>query len=251
MLNAFESFLIIAASILAALACLFAYRRYWLARGRHHQNDIIGWQITFLATTYAVIIAFMLSDVWNNYRAAEKNTESEANALTNLYRTAAGLPSPQREQLRSLAQRYAEAMISEEWPAMMEGSFSKTGFAVIADLWTAITSTHAHDESEQAILTRALNDLTDMTEHRRIRHLANRVTLPNVFWVLLIIGGILTVFYTCLFEIEQTALHVSQVVATTFIVSLVLVTIADVDSPYGGALHIQPTGFALALQTMK
>ena len=251
MLNAIESSLIIIASMLAAAACLFAYRRYWLRHNRHQMNDIIGWQITFLATTYAVIVAFMLSDVWNDYRGAEANSESEANALLNLYRSSAGLANPQSQEIRLLAKQYARAMVSEEWPAMQGGGYSPVAVTIVHQLWATLTHTQAHNATEQAVLTRALSDLTNMTEHRRIRHLESRSGLPEIFWVLLIVGGVLTVLYTCFFDIDDGKLHAAQVLGTTFMVSLILVTIADVDAPYGGAIRIQPTAFTQVLQTMS
>ena len=251
MLNALESSLIVLVSMLAALGCLLAYRRYWLPRHRHQQNDIIGWHISFLATTYAVIIAFMLADVWQSYLAAQANTESEANSLLNMYRSAAALPAPPNEQVRSLAKQYATVMISEEWPAMERGGFSRSGYAIVRELWTNLRATEARNASQQAILSRALDDLTKFIEHRRIRHLANRTSIPGVFWVLLIAGAVLTIVYTCLFDLEDAMLHALQVLGTTFIITLVLVTIADVDGPYGGSLHIEPTGFVDALRSMN
>jgi undecaprenyl pyrophosphate phosphatase UppP len=134
---------------------------------------------------------------------------------------------------------------------MEKGVFSRSGFTIIAALWTSLTGTHAQNFSEQAILNRTLADLTNLTEHRRIRHLESRSGMPGVFWVLLMVGGAMVVVYTCLFDIEQMKLHMIHVVGTTFIIALVLVTIADVDAPYGGALHIQPTTFVLALGTMN
>ncbi|MDQ2712684.1 MAG: hypothetical protein M3Y24_10725, partial [Acidobacteriota bacterium] len=123
MLNALQSASIIAASILAALLFLLLFRRFWLPRGRRQHNDVIGWQISFLGTTYAVIIAFMLSDVWTAYQAAETNAEIEANALVNMFRVAQGLPPAQQSAIQQLTKHYAELMISEEWPAMTTGTF--------------------------------------------------------------------------------------------------------------------------------
>ncbi len=250
MLSAFQSCAIIAGSIGLALLCLFTFRHFWLPRSRRQHNDVIGWQISFLGTTYAVIIAFMLSDVWNNFVVAETNAETEANALLNVYRVAAGLPSPPKDQVRVLARRYAEVMIREEWPAMMKGALSPTGSQVVSALWDVTTKISARNGSEQASLERLLADVTNLTEHRRIRQFESRSKIPDVFWLLLITGGVLTVLYACLFDVEETRMHVLQVVGITFIVSLVLVTIADVDGPYGGALRIQPTGFAMALKSM-
>lgn len=250
MLSALESTFIVLLCMAAATVCLFLYRHYWLRHNRHQLNDVIGWQITFLATTYAVIVAFMLSDVWNNYRAAEANSESEANALMNLYRSSVALPDPQSHDIPSLAERYARDMVTEEWPAMQAGGYSTDASAIMKKLWSSIAATQARNASEATLLGQALTDLTNMTEHRRIRHLESSTGLPVIFWVLLITGGVLTVLYTCFFDIEDSRLHTAQVLGTTFIISLVLVTIADVDAPYGGGIRIQSTAFQLALDTM-
>lgn len=251
MLSVFQSCAIILASIAMAVVCLLIFRRRVL-RGRQHSqhNDIVGWQIAFLGTTYAVIIAFMLSDVWNNFREAERNAESEANAVLDLYRVAPGLPQPQSAEVASETRRYVEVMIGEEWPAMERGTFSDEGFAIVISLWKAVTGVRVTNASEQTLLQQALTDLASMSEHRRIRHLESRSKLPSVFWLLLIVGGVLTVTYTCLFDVEETRMHLLQVIGVTFIVSLVLVAIGDVDAPFGGALKIEPTGFRMALQSM-
>jgi len=250
MLNAFQNSLVIIACITAALLCLFIFRRCWLPRTATQHNDVIGLQIAFLGTTYAVIIAFMLSDVWNNYRAAAANTENEANALINIYRLADGLPLPQNGDLQSLSRQYAQLMVSEEWPNMAKGKFSQRGFQVMSQMWKVLIGTRPGTKSEEAIFERLLTDVTNLTEHRRIRHLESRSNLPEIFWLLLIVGGIMTVLYSCLFVVEDIRLHVVQVTGITFIVSLVLVTIADVDAPYGGALHISSDSFVTALGTM-
>ncbi len=250
MLNAFESVSIIAASIVGALLFLLLFRRFWLPKGKRQHNDVIGWQISFLATTYAVIMAFMLSDVWRAFQAAETNAEIEANALVNMFRVAQGLPPAQQSAVQQLTRRYAELMITEEWPAMTRGAFGPDSHRTVVDIWNVVIKTQARDPMEQASLQRELADLSNMTEHRRIRQLQSRSKMPGIFWFVLIVGGTMTVLYTCLFDVEEPKMHILQVVVVTFVVSLVLVTIADVDGPYGGAVRIQPTAFELALKTM-
>jgi hypothetical protein len=112
-------------------------------------------------------------------------------------------------------------------------------------------ATRTANGAEQATFGRALSDLTSLTEHRRVRQLQSRAKLPAVFWVVLIIGGLMTVIYTCLFDVEDPRLHVLQVVSVSFFVSLVLVTIADVDGPYGGAVRIPSTSFEIVSQLMQ
>lgn len=62
MLSVLQSALIVLGTIALSLAFLGVLRRVWPVTRRTEHNDIIGWQISVLGTTYAVILAFML---WN------------------------------------------------------------------------------------------------------------------------------------------------------------------------------------------
>ena len=72
-----------------------AMNYYWPAEERRAHNDLIGWQLSVLGTTYAVIVGFMLYTVWIDFGSAELNADAEANSLVNLYRLADGL-APQQ-----------------------------------------------------------------------------------------------------------------------------------------------------------
>ncbi len=64
------------------------------------------------------------------------------------------------------------------------------------------------------------------------------------------IGGVIIIAYTCLFGVENNSIHMLQVTTTALVVSLILVTIADVDQPFRGAVRISPEAFQLALNTI-
>jgi hypothetical protein len=249
MISGLGNITIISGCILAALLLLVVVRRFWKPRGRQ-RNEVMGWQLTFLSTTYAVIIAFMLSDVWNDYQAAETNTEMEANSLLRIYRLAEGIPQQQAEHLRALAIQYGELAISQEWPAMEHDSISQGLTDTAKQLWSSVLQVKTVTQEQQLSLQQIMSGVGALTEHRRIRELQSRSKLPGIFWVVLIVGGSLTVLYSCLFDVEERRMHAVHVVGITFMVALVLVSIADVDRPYGGAIRIQPTAFRTALQSM-
>ena len=113
MLNLGEDFAIVMASIAGALLFWWFVRWMWPPDRRRLHNEITGWQISVLGTTYAVIMGFMLFAVWTDFEGAQKNVESEASCLINLYWAASGLPPAQRHEIRKLAADYAETMIVE------------------------------------------------------------------------------------------------------------------------------------------
>ena len=113
-----QNVLVVIAAVALALLFLVALNRTWPSENRHKYNDLLGWQVSILSTTYAVILGFMLYAVWTTYGEADRNVDHEANAVADLYRLAEGFPEPQQSQLKNLARSYAEVVVNREWPEM-------------------------------------------------------------------------------------------------------------------------------------
>src|ERR1700722_13597176 len=118
MLSSFQDVVILIFAMAGALLFVGALNRFWPREKRRVHNDLIGWQLGILGTTYAVILGFMLYSVWTAFGDANLNVDLEANALRNLYRLAEGLPKQQRTLLEAQTRNYADAVIQYDWPAM-------------------------------------------------------------------------------------------------------------------------------------
>src|ERR1700753_4222520 len=115
MLDALQNVFIVIIGWACALSFMAAVNYYWAPEKRRAHNDLIGWQLSVLGTTYAVIIGFMLYTVWIDYGAADLNADAEANALVNLYRLSDGLTSQQAQAIRALTRSYGDAVVDHEW----------------------------------------------------------------------------------------------------------------------------------------
>src|ERR1700759_5539726 len=100
MLDTAQNAMIVVVSVACALSFMAGVNYYWPSHLRRIHNDLIGWQLSVLGTTYAVIIGFMLYTVWTNFGTAELNADAEANSVVNLYRLADGLPSEQSAKMK-------------------------------------------------------------------------------------------------------------------------------------------------------
>jgi len=243
--------LILVAIILGALVLLFALRQQWTPTKLKETNEISGFYIGAIGTIYAVSLAFMLSGVWLEFEAARENTEREANCLVSFYRLARGLPTPAQNQLQELAQTYAKVMVDDEWQAMARREVSTRGVDITETMWQQIAQIEVQSSREQEILNHLITELTSMTEHRRIRMLQSRNSLPGILWAVLIVGGIVTIGTSCFFGVDSFRLHAIHTVGLTLIISLMLIAIADISSPFSGVVQVPPDGFNLALETMK
>jgi hypothetical protein len=248
-LNTYEDIAIILACIAGSLIFLWLLPRVWPASKRRDHNDIIGWQVSVLGTTYAVVIGFMLYAVWTTFQAAELNADSESNCLVNVYRLADGLPAEPRAEVHQLARAYINAVINEEWPAMLKGELAASGHPTIQNMWTVVIQAKPATFAEQTSMSLTLAEISRLTEHRRIRQLGNQSKLPTILWLLMISGGGITILSSCLFGTDNFLLHALQVVSLTLMLSLALVAIADIDRPFQGTLHVTPAGFERAQAT--
>jgi len=251
MLSIWQSVGAIVLSVTLGVTFLLILRKFWPPALRREHNDLVGWQISVLGTTYAVIIGFMLWNVWNNFQSAQINAEVEANSLVNIYRLSQGFSSAQAAEVQKLAREYADVMVDEEWPAMSQQRLSPTSFQIIQQLWTALVKAEVDEAPRPMSVGQAFAELENMTQHRRIRELQSRSSLPAILWTILIVGAIITVGSSCLFGTESFSLHFILVFSLTLLVSLVLVAIADIDRPFQGSLHVEPDAFKLAHETFR
>jgi hypothetical protein len=245
-LTTYQSMAIVIAIVAGSLGVLGLLQRLWPNEQRRLHNELIGWQVTVLGTMYAVIVGFMLYAVWTNFEAAQSNAEAEANSLISMVRTAEGLPAAERRRVEDLARKYTEVMLTEEWPAMARVEVSPASHETIVQLWKVIGATKVTNASEQTSFDHTLSELSQLADRRRQRQLDVNSTLPRVLWSVLVVGAIVTIVSSCMFGTADFKLHFLQVFMLSLLVSLALVAIADINRPFQGSVHVEPTGFERA-----
>jgi hypothetical protein len=232
-----------------SLCLLLVLRKLWPVEGRRDHNEIVGWQISVIGTIYAVLLAFMLYNVWDNFRAARVNMEQEANRLVNLYRVAEGFPESDRVIIQKTAREYANVMIEEEWPAMNNAQFSPRGSRLAQQFWVEIAAVQKNNPSNLPAVGQALTELSSMTEHRRVRQLETQNSLPGILWMVLLVGGAITVASACLLGSQHSGLHIVLVFFLSLMMALALCAIAMIDRPFRGPIHVPPDGFHMAVES--
>jgi len=124
------------------------------------------------------------------------------------------------------------------------------GGEMINQFWTLAGQAQARAPSGAIAAYQLMEELRGLTQYRRIRATQNRETLPFILWAILISGGIVTVVSACFFGVANFRIHVLQVFMLSFLISLVLVAIANIDRPYQGPVRVTPEGFRYALNTL-
>jgi len=209
-LNLVDNVLIVVGSIAGSLLVWWLLLKIWPAERRRELNDITGWQLSVLGTTYAVIIGFMLFAAWADFRAADQNAEVEATCLITLYWAASGLPDSQRVEIQHLAANYAHIMIDDEWPAMARNTIAHEASDTVRKFWETVSKPEDLGVTQQLSLQQTMQELSSMAEHRRIRQLQSQTTLAKVLWLVLIVGAALTLMSACLFGSQNANAHAAD-----------------------------------------
>jgi hypothetical protein len=251
MLTLTQNIVILVVTMTCSMLFMALLNRFWPRERRTVHNDLIGWQLGILGTTYAVILGFMLYTVWTNFGEANVNTDLEANSLRNVYNIAEGLPAPQRILLEQQARAYADAVVNYDWPEMHHGEIPEESHLLDRDMWKTLTSIKAASPSELVAVDHAMTELSSLTEHRRTRLIQSVYRLPAILWAVLLAGGLVTILSASLFGSANRTLHMAQVFFFTLLITLVLLAIADVNLPFRGWVHVSDFAFQHARMNMN
>jgi hypothetical protein len=251
MLDTAQNVFIVIIGVACSLSLMAALNYYWPAEQRRAHNDLIGWQLSVLGTTYAVIIGFMLYTVWVDFGSADLNADAEASSLTNLYRLADGLEPQQSVRLKQLTREYGDAVVNREWPEMAMSTEPTETREITRQMWATLIPAKEGTPAEITAEDRALHELSALAGFRRIRLVENAARIPGVLWFVLAVGAAVTIGSTCLFGASNGVLHVVQVTAFSLLIWLVLVAIADINRPYQGSVHVGDYAFRRAQIDMR
>jgi protein-S-isoprenylcysteine O-methyltransferase Ste14 len=235
--------------VLVAVAGLLLVQRLVPPERRERHNDVAGFIYAVLGVAYAVLLAFMLIAVWQDYETAQTNVENEAHELAGVYFLASQLPEPQRTRVQDLARTYARVVVEEEWPLMEQGQTSPRADSLLRQLRLQILGFDPHTKGEQVLYERGLTQLHDALDARRSRLLEVREGIPNLLWVVLVLGGVITVSFTYLFGLKSNVAHALMVAALTLLICAILFTIGEFDYPFSGVVEIQPEAFREVLSS--
>ena len=229
--------------MLVAVAGLVLVQRLVPPERREGQNDVAGFIYAVLGVAYAVLLAFVAIVVWQDYQTAQTDVESEAHELAGVYFLASQLPEPQRTRIQDLARTYARVVVEQEWPMMEQGQTSPRADSLLRQLRSKLLEFDPSTEREQVLYEGGLTQLHDALDARRSRLLEVREGIPNLLWVVLVVGGVITVSFTYLFGLKSNLAHALMVAALTLLICGILFTIGEFDYPFSVVVEIRPDAF--------
>ncbi|HEX8844356.1 MAG TPA: DUF4239 domain-containing protein [Pyrinomonadaceae bacterium] len=215
----------------------------------HH--EVAGFIIGVLGAIYAVLLAFVVVVMWDQYGDAKEYVEREANQVNNLSRMAEGFPDPMRQRVMDGLRNYAQLVLDEEWATMAHGKAGQRTQEAVNTLWEIYREIDPQTNRESALYDQSLDSLKDMSNSRRLRIQASADDLPTIVQVMLWGGGLITIAFTYFFGVKSVRSQALMTAALAAIVAFILFLIIALDNPFRGYVRVSPEPMQQTLETIK
>jgi hypothetical protein len=221
--------------------------KYWPYTIRQKHNDVAGFIFAAVAVFYAVMVAFVVVVGWEDLSTARQTTYTEANQLANIYWISRSLPSPQGPAIENSTLEYAHTVIDDEWPLMEKDESSPRAQLVLDQMRDDVFAFTPRSGQQQVLDEQAVTSVNELSAARRNRLVSMNEAIGEPLWVVLIIGGVITVCFCLLFGLQSKAAHYGMVAALAVLVVLSLLLIKEIQYPFAGNPHIGPEAFEVFL----
>jgi hypothetical protein len=215
------------------------------------QHEVAGFIIGVLGAIYAVLLAFVVVIMWNQYEDAKSTVEQEANQISSLTRMTQGFPDPVRQRMLEGLRNYAQLVIDEEWSAMSQGKAGQRTQEAINNLWQIYSSIDPQTNRENVLYDHSLDSLRELGNSRRLRIHASSDDLPIIIQVLLWGGGLITIAFTYFFGVKSVRSQALMTAALAAVIAFILFLIVALDNPFHGYVRVSPEPMQQALEMIK
>jgi len=236
---------LIVGAVTLAVVGLLLMRRFQRGQSPRH-NDFVGLIFAQVALLYSVLLAFVVFSAWQRFTDSAHSVTDEAAAVVVAYRDTQVFPEPIRSEAQAAFRSYVNEVMDNEWASHGSVRPHRSRDA-LNPVWNAYRRYQPTDAVAQSQFDAAQDRLHELELQRHQRHLAGEASLPNVFWWLLVGGGVITVAMSYLFVVERRSVQVLQVSLLTGFIAAVLSLILALNFPFTGDVHVSRGPFKHAL----
>ncbi len=221
----------IAILIILVNGALMLFNNSGLKKLRQEKHEILGIMFGAISLIYSLILAFVIITGWSDYDELNDSVEQETNSLRLIINHASMLPDSLYNPLRTSIAQYAEYVSKNEWSGSDEPMSPVPLYATFKILYHLTPST----DQEKEILTTIKAEMDDTFEYRRERLDHRRSHVPDLVWLILSAGSIITITFSFFFENKSSRLQSFFISLFTAMIAMCLFLVYVLDHPFEGS----------------
>ena len=206
-------------------------------------DEVTGVALTVMAAVYGVMLAFAVIVLYEQFSDARADVHAESGALVTVYRASQELGPPAADRIKDEVAGYVDDVTGAEWEDMDDGRESAQAWDRIHAMYEVLGAYRPQTDAQRVFFERAVVELGDLVEARRVRLSDARSTLPGPFLVLLIVGGFALMFFTLFFDVDNRRYHDVVVVSIGTLIGFSIMLCMALEYPFSGGIAVSDEPF--------
>jgi hypothetical protein len=233
-----------------SIGLMLLCRKQWGTDRLALNNEVAGFKFAVVGVFYAVLLAFVVIAVWEDYRDTETAVRNEAKALADLHQVSYGLPEESGTKIRKHLRTYAQQVHDLEWPAMAHGLGDKAAKDELRYLGQALFGASSNELKHVALYHHAIDLMTAIHDNRNERLDSSDGTVPTALWLVLLAGALITLGYPSFFGTSNLGAQILMTASLAALVALTAFVALVLDYPFTGDVQISRAPFEQSLEEM-
>ncbi|MBA3811643.1 MAG: DUF4239 domain-containing protein [Caulobacteraceae bacterium] len=234
--------LLVLAAALAAGAASWLSGRVLSVEARRRRHEVAFTVFGQLGLMISVLLAFVFSEVWDEYRTAAASIDGECGALHGAAMLAAALPNDAGAPVVRAIGDYTRTVVTVEWPMMAKRRVSPQASEGIRRALTEAARINVAGPAQAATQGQILSLLAQAHAERETRTFQLTQAAPAFLWFVVIVLSLILILFIVLAGIENPA-HLILGAGYAASIVLVLVLVRMLDYPFEGALALGDSDF--------
>lgn len=233
---------------LLAMAGPYVVRRYVVLSRLRTNNEVAGFKFATIGVLYAVMLAFAIVVVWERFNQAEGVVANEAASAATVFRLARRIDPEHGTAIIRATAAYLSAAVAKDWSAMEQGAESAEVTAALNDIYVAVLDFHPTNVGEHILLAEVLRQLDTVSDTRRERLVVAGGIVPDIIWVVLFGGAVVTIGFTFFFGTDNLLAQSMMTGALAILIFAGLLTIIAIDHPFAGTVKVGPEALSRVVE---
>lgn len=248
---ALSFFFVSAVTTTIAVLGLYLVRKKYPADVLKENHEVAAIIFNAFGVLYAVVVAFVVFVTWNGYDEATKNLQLEASQVLDIFHSARAFPDPASKIIQDGLIDYTNSVHNDELRRMAGGDIGIYSTSSLRNLIAVFDGMNDKSIPNRELYMESLRRINNLAEYRRLRIFAGNDTVPPMVWLILLVGGLITVSYTYFFGVRNIRGQYIMTSALTIMISLILFLVYVLDHPFTGTGRVSGKPFSEAMELMQ
>lgn len=229
----------VGAIVFLTLGALFLASRYLSSWWEHGAPEVVLGVSAMSMTLFALVLAFVVVNLYSDYTSASADVTDEANALGALVQDARAFPPSAERAVDRAVAGYVREVRDHEFGALAEGDADPRAAARALDIVDALQSYSPRTETERTFYSAATDQLNLFLGERENRVAKAETEIPAPLLGLLIFLAIVTIAVSFLIRTNRRSVDITLVVVVAVIIASGMLTALILQYPYSGAIAVK------------